>query len=241
MLGKMLAESGGAERIADTLVARLGPRRVHWAMMLIACLVGIPLGILSGIYLSEYGGRRPLGRTIRLLTDVLTEFPSIVVGIFVYLAVVLVTGTFSALAGALALSIIMMPIVTRTTEESLALVPNDLREASIGLGLSKWRTTLFVTLPAGRSGIVTGAMLAVARVMGETAPLLLTVLGSSFWFSGLDRPTAALPLTVYTYATSPFPDWKEKAWGAALVLLLIVLSLNVAVKYMTRSDRRIRS
>ena len=117
----------------------------------------------------------------------------------------------------------------------------SLREASIGLGLSKWRTTLFVTLPAGRSGIVTGAMLAVARVMGETAPLLLTVLGSSFWFSGLDRPTAALPLTVYTYATSPFPDWKEKAWGAALVLLLIVLSLNVAVKYMTRSDRRIRS
>ncbi|HEV8595924.1 MAG TPA: phosphate ABC transporter permease subunit PstC [Thermoplasmata archaeon] len=199
----------------------------------VAAAIGVPLGLASGIYVSEYGARGWLGRTIRLLNDVLTEFPSIVIGIFAYLAVVLVTGHFSAFAGSFALSIIMLPVVARTTEEALRLVPNDVREAALALGVPKWKATLLVTVPAAKGGIVTGALLAVARIMGETAPLILTVLGSSFWFAGLDQPAAAMPLTIYTYAISPFPDWHEKAWGAAFVLLIIVLTLNIVVRVAT--------
>jgi len=178
-------------------------------------------------------GVAQLGRTIRLLNDVLTEFPSIVIGIFAYLVIVLATGRFSAFAGSFALAIIMLPVIARTTEESLRLVPNDVREAALALGVPKWKATLFVTVPAAKGGVVTGILLAVARIMGETAPLILTVLGSSFWFSGFDQPTAAMPLTIYTYAISPFPDWHEKAWGAAFVLLMIVLTLNIVVRAAT--------
>ncbi|HEV8595369.1 MAG TPA: phosphate ABC transporter permease PstA, partial [Thermoplasmata archaeon] len=199
----------------------------------VAAAIGVPLGLASGIYVSEYGARGWLGRTIRLLNDVLAEFPSIVIGIFAYLAVVLVTGHFSAFAGSFALSIIMLPVVARTTEEALRLVPNDVREAALALGVPKWKATLLVTVPAAKGGIVTGVLLAVARIMGETAPLVLTVLGSSFWFAGLDQPTAAMPLTIYSYAISPFPDWHEKAWGAAFVLLIIVLALNIVVRAVT--------
>ena len=208
----------------------------------LASAIGVPLGLATGIYVSEYGRNGWLGRTIRLLNDVLTEFPSIVVGIFAYLAVVLVTGHFSAFAGSFALAVIMLPIVARTTEESLNLVPNDIREASLALGIPKWKTTLFVTVPAGKGGIVTGALLSVARIMGETAPLILTVLGSPYWFAGIDKPVAAMPLTIYTYAISPFPDWHSKAWGGAFVLLIIVLTLNIVVRAATgRGTWRLRS
>jgi phosphate transport system permease protein len=196
----------------------------------LACAMGVPIGIATGVYLAEYARRGLLGRTVRLLTDVLTEFPSIVIGIFVYVAVVLAMRQFSAFAGAFALAIIMLPIVARTTEESLRLVPNEVREAALALGIPKWKGTLRVTLPAAKGGILTGVMLSVGRIMGETAPLLLTVLGSSFWFAGIDQPVAAMPLVIYSYAISPFPDWHAKAWGGAFVLLVIVLSLNIAVR-----------
>ena len=199
----------------------------------IAAAIGVPLGLAAGIYVAEYGKQGWLGRTIRLLNDVLTEFPSIVIGIFAYLAVVLVMGHFSAFAGSFALAIIMLPVIARTTEESLRLVPHDVREAALALGVPKWKATLFVTVPAAKGGVVTGILLAIARIMGETAPLILTVLGSSFWFAGFDKPTAAMPLTIYTYAISPFPDWHEKAWGAAFVLLIIVLALNIVVRAAT--------
>lgn len=199
----------------------------------VAAGMGVPLGLAAGVYVSEYGKKGWLGRTVRLLNDVLTEFPSIVIGIFAYLSIVLATRQFSAFAGSFALAIIMLPIIARTTEESLHLVPNEIREAALALGVPKWKATLLVTVPAAKSGIVTGVLLAVARVMGETAPLILTVLGSSFWFAGFDRPTAAMPLTIYTYAISPFPDWHTKAWGAAFVLMVIVLALNIVVRLAT--------
>jgi phosphate transport system permease protein len=204
-----------------------------FVMVGIASMIALPAGIGAGIFLSEWAEMR-LATITSFTNDVLAEFPSIVIGIFVYELVVLSTRTFSAIAGAFALGIIMIPIVARTTEESLKLVPRSLREASMALGVPRWRTITKIVLSTGRGGLITGVLLAVARAAGETAPLILTALGSTLWFSGFLQPTAALPLLIYVYGISPFPDWHTKAWGAALVLVLVVLGLNLGVKALTK-------
>ncbi len=175
-----------------------------------------------------------LVHAIRFLNDVLMQFPSIVVGIFVYLIVVLALGSFSAIAGAMALSIIMMPIVARTTEESLKLVPNSIREAAMALGVRRWRTTVSVVLSTAKNGIVTGIMLSVARISGETAPLIMTILGSQWFFAGFRQPMDALPLRVWRLALLPYDYAHQQGWGAALVLILLVLVLNVSVRLAAR-------
>lgn len=200
----------------------------------LTCLIGAPLGLISGIFLSEFGDNK-FGQVIRFLNDVLTEFPSIIVGILAYSFVVLVVGSFSTIAGAIALSIIMMPIVTRSTEESLKLVPSSLRDAAAALGIRRWRSTLSVVLSTGRNGVVTGFLLAVARIAGETAPLILTVLGSQLFFSGLTKPVDALPLRIYRLALLPYASSQQQGWGAALVLIGVVLVLNISVRLATRS------
>jgi phosphate transport system permease protein len=199
-------------------------------------LIGIPLGVMSGIYLAEYGDNK-YAASIRRVNDVLTGFPSIVVGITVFLVVVLALGHYSPIAGAIALSWILIPIVARTTEESLKLVPNSVREASLALGVRRWRTTVSVVLPAARAGLVTGTLLAVARIAGETAPLLWTILGSQYFFQGFSQAIDALPLRIYRDAGQPYPSVQSQAWGAALVLILIVLSLNVGVRLASRGRR----
>ena len=200
----------------------------------VAGSIGLPVGVMAGIYLSEFGDNR-FGNLLRFLTDVLTGVPSIVVGIFAYVLVVLPMHSFSALAGGAALSIIMIPTVTRTTEEALRGVPAPLREASLALGIAEWRTVIRVILPSGMGGIVTGVMLSFARVSGETAPLLFTAFGSRFWPNGLVKPIAALPLQIFTYAISPYRDWHSQAWAAALLLMLLVLGLNVGIRIVTRT------
>jgi phosphate transport system permease protein len=198
----------------------------------IASLLGVPLGIGAGIYLAEYGRNR-LGDAVRFTADVLNGVPSIVVGIVAY-AIVVLRWHFSALAGGVALAIMMVPTISRTTEEMLLLVPQALREAAYGLGIPRWRTTLSITLRSATSGVITGVMLAFARVAGETAPLLFTTLGNEFWNLNLLQPTAALPLQVYNYAMSPYDDWHRQAWAGALVLILLIVSAIAAVRYAVR-------
>ncbi|MDV3278713.1 MAG: phosphate ABC transporter permease PstA [Nitrososphaerales archaeon] len=200
-----------------------------FVMVGIAALIAVPIGVGAGIFFSEWPESR-LSFISSFMNDVLAEFPSIVIGIFVYVVIVLTTRTFSALAGAVALSIIMIPIVARTTEESLKIVPVTLREASMALGISRWKTVIRIVISTGKSGLATGILLAVARAAGETAPLLLTALGSTFFATGLFQPTAALPLLIYTYGISPFADWHARAWGAALILVIVMLGLNLTVK-----------
>ncbi len=195
-------------------------------------LIGLPLGILTGVYVSEYGDNW-FGRTVRFFNDVLANFPSIVIGLFAYSLIVSVIG-FSLISGAFALGIIMIPIVANTTEEALRMVPNSLREASLALGVPRWKTVLKVIISNGRSGLVTGALLAIARVAGETAPLILTSFGNSFWETSLTEPVAALPLVIFRNAMSPYADLQEQAWGAALVLIAMVLSLNIVVRLLTK-------
>ena len=195
----------------------------------IATLISVPIGVGAGIFFSEWPESR-LSTISSFTNDVLAEFPSIVIGIFVYVLIVLATHSFSAIAGATALSVIMIPIVARTTEESLKIVPNTLREASMALGISRWKTVIRIVISTGKNGLATGILLAVARAAGETAPLLLTALGSTFFLTGLFQPTAALPLLIYTYATSPYQVWHEQAWGAALILVAFMLVLNLTVK-----------
>ena len=195
----------------------------------IAALIAVPIGVGAGIFFSEWPESR-LSTLSSFTNDVLAEFPSIVIGIFVYVLIVLTTHSFSAFAGAIALSIIMIPIIARTTEESLKIVPNTLREASMALGIPRWKTVTSIVISTGKNGLATGILLAVARAAGETAPLLLTALGSSFFISGLNQPVAALPLLIYTYATSPYKVWHQQAWGAALVLVVFMLALNLTVK-----------
>lgn len=196
-----------------------------------ASMIGLPLGILTGIFVSEYGNNL-FGRTIRFFNDVMANFPSIVVGLFAYSLIVTVTG-FSLISGSFALAIIMIPIVASTTEEALKMVPNSLREGALALGVPQWRTVLKVILSNGRAGLVTGALLAVARVAGETAPLILTAFGNPFWSTSPYEPVAALPLTIFRNAMSPYRDLQEQAWGAALVLIALVLTLNVTVRILT--------
>jgi phosphate transport system permease protein len=197
----------------------------------IGSVVGVPIGIGAGIYLAEFGRNR-LGDLIRFTSDVLNGVPSIIVGIVAYGLVVLSQGHFSALAGGAALAIMMIPTITRTTEEMLLLVPHAVREAAYGLGVSKWRTTLSITLRTATSGVITGVMLAFARVAGETAPLLFTAFGNQYWNWKINQPTAALPLQIFTYAISPYDEWHKQAWAGALILIvLIVLSVS-AVRFV---------
>lgn len=224
-LPKPVGEAGGG--MANAMVGTL-------ELVGLASLFGIPPGVLAGVYLSEHGDRL-LGKAIRFSADVLAGIPSITVGIFVYGVMVLRQKHFSALAGGVALAIIMLPTVTRTTEELLRLVPPALREAALGLGVPRWRATTFVVLRTALPGIATGVMLAIARVAGETAPLLFTAMNSRFWSRSLDQPTASLPVQIYTYAVSPFDDWHRQAWAAALVLVTFVLLLNIAARLLARS------
>ena len=200
-------------------------------LLAIASTAGVPIGICAGIYLAEYGRNR-LGNLIRFTADVLNGVPSIVIGIVAYSLVVVTTGGYSALAGGVALAIMMIPIIARTTEEMLLLVPNIVREAAYGLGVSRWRTTLSITLRTATSGVITGVMLAFARVAGETAPLLFTALGNQFWNWKLNQPTAALPLQIFSYATSPYDDQRRQAWAGALILIILIVVSISAVRYV---------
>ena len=202
-------------------------------LLLISSLFGLPLGICVGIYLSEIGRGR-LGGVVRFIVDTLTGIPSIVTGVFVYTIIVVPTKHFSALAGGIALALIMVPIVARTTEEMLKLVPHSLREGALALGAPQWRVILGVVVPAAAPGIATGAMLAIARISGETAPLLFTAFGSRFFPESLNQPIASLTVQIYNYAISPFDEWHAQAWAATLVLMTLVLGINIIVRFLTR-------
>ena len=202
-------------------------------LLLTASLAGLPVGVATGVYLAEFGAGR-FASIVRFVTDTLTGVPSIVVGVFVYTAVVVPTGGFSALAGGVALAIIMIPVVARTTEEMIRLVPASMREGAVALGAPQWRVTTGVVLPAAAPGIATGAMLAVARVSGETAPLLFTALNYRFFSTDVTRPIASLTVQIYNYAISPYEEWHALAWAATLVLMTLILSINITVRILTR-------
>ncbi|MGK2934072.1 MAG: phosphate ABC transporter permease PstA [Gemmatimonadaceae bacterium] len=203
-------------------------------LIAIAAAIGLPVGIGAGLYLAE---KRvgALAMTVRFLSDVLNGLPSIVLGIFAWQFLVRPFGSFSALAGGIALGAMMIPLVTRTTEEMIRLVPNSLREAALALGYPRWRTSLSVILRTALPGIVTGALVAVARIAGETAPLLFTAFGNQFWSTALDEPIAALPLQIFAYAISPYDEWHAQAWAGALVLIVIVLIISLAARHATRA------
>jgi phosphate transport system permease protein len=202
-------------------------------LLTLSSAFGLPFGIAVGVYLSEIGKGR-FADVVRFIVDTLTGIPSIVTGVFIYSIVVLPMKHFSALSGGIALALIMVPIVARTTEEMLKLVPHSLREGALALGAPQWRVTLGVILPAAASGIATGAMLAIARVSGETAPLLFTAFGSRFFNYYLDQPIASLTVQIYYYALSPYDEWHAQAWAATLVLMTLVLSINIVVRFLTR-------
>ena len=223
-LPKPVGEVGGG--MANAIVGSL-------ILLALAAALGLPLGILGGMYLAESQDRR-LPLILRFLADVLNGVPSIVIGIFAYTVLVLPMRRFSALAGGFALAVIMVPIVLRTTEEMLRLVPRTLREAGLGLGLSRWKVAVRVVLPTARAGIVTGVMVSIARVAGETAPLLFTAFGNRFWHGGLDQPIAALPLQIFAYAIAPYDDWHRQAWAGALVLIGLVFVVSLAARVATR-------
>lgn len=229
-LPKPVGEKGGG--MANALVGSL-------TLVGLACVFGIPPGVLAGVYLAEFGNHR-FAKLVRFAADVMSGVPSITVGIFVYGLIVLRVKSFSAYAGGVALAVLMLPTITRITEELLRLVPEALREAALGLGVPKWRATVSVVLRTALPGIATGVMLAIARVAGETAPLLFTAFNNGFWPQGLAEPIASLPVQIYTYAVSPYDDWHRKAWAAALVLVVLVLLLNVSARLLTRQRTRTR-
>jgi phosphate transport system permease protein len=202
----------------------------------VACLAGIPIGIGAGLYLAEHP-LSALGRAIRFAADITMGVPSIVIGIFAYAVIVRPMHGFSALAGSFALAVIMIPLVTRTTEEMVKLVPRELREAALALGVPRWRTSLSVVVRTAMAGIATGVILAIARITGETAPLLFTAFGNQFWSTSVTHPIAALTVQVYAFAISPFADWQRQAWAGALVLTCIVLTLEIGVRWMTSAAR----
>ncbi len=220
---KPVGESGGG--MANAIVGSM-------LILGIASIIGVPFGIGAGIYLAEFGRNR-FGSAIRFTADVLNGVPSIVIGIVAWAILVRGRG-FSALAGGVALAIMMVPTICRTTEEMLLLVPQALREAAYGLGVPRWRTTLSITLRTATSGVITGVMLAFARVAGETAPLLFTALGNTFWNLRYNQPTAALPLQIYTYANSPYDDWHRQAWAGAFVLIILIITSVAAVRVAVR-------
>lgn len=217
-LPKPVGEKGGG--MANAIVGTV-------KLLGLASLIGVPIGFLGGVYLSEYGRKNTIGFLIRYAADILNGIPSIVMGIFAYTIVVLPMGHFSSLAGGVALGIMMIPIAVRSAEEFLKLVPASIREAALALGLTEWKTISFVVIPTAFRGIVTGIMLDLARVAGETAPLLFTAFSNRFWSRGWLEPTASLPVMIYTYAIAPYEDWHRQAWAAGLVLLMLVLGANL--------------
>lgn len=221
---------GGTGGLANAIVGSL-------IMVGLATAIGTPIGILAGTYLAEYGGRTFISGTIRFINDILLSAPSIIIGLFVYELVVVRVGNFSALAGALALAIIMLPVVIRTTEEMLRLVPSTLREAALALGAPRWKMVTLVTYRAALSGILTGVLLAVARIAGETAPLLFTALNNQFWSTDLTRPMANLPVVIFQFAMSPYEEWHALAWAGSLLITLSVLALSIIARILLRKAR----
>lgn len=223
-LPKPVGETGGG--LANALLGSL-------SIVLIGSVIGVPWGLATGIYLSEYG-RGKLANTLRFCIDLLTSVPSIIVGLFCYAIFVLPMKTFSAYAGGASLAVIMIPMIARSTEEILKLVPDHVREAGLALGISRWKVVLLIILRGAKGGIATGVMLSIARVSGETAPLLLTAFSNRFWAHGLNQPTSSLPVQIYTYAISPFEDWHRQAWAGAFVLVTLVLVVNLTVRLLLR-------
>lgn len=219
-LPKPVGEAGGG--MANAIVGSA-------KLLLLAALVGVPVGFVTGVYLAEFGGTR-FPAVIRYVADLLNGVPSIVIGIFAYAIVVVPMKRFSTLAGGLALSLMVIPITVRTTEQFLRAVPPSLREGALALGATKWWTVATVVIPASLRGVMTGTLLGVARVAGETAPLLFTSFGNNFWANGWDQPTSSLPVMIFTYAISPYEDWHRQAWAAGLVLLMLMLVVNVAAR-----------
>jgi phosphate transport system permease protein len=205
------------------------------AMTVAATLLSVPVGLLSGIYLAEFGQESRVADQSRFSANVLMGMPSIIVGVFAYALVVIPLGHFSGYAGAVALAILMIPVVTRTTEDMLRLVPNTLRESALALGAPRWKVTLAVVFRAAKAGLMTGILLAVARVSGETAPLLFTALNSPYWFKSLSGPTPNLTVTIFDYALSPYNDWQRLAWGASLVITLGVLGFTLLARFVLRT------
>ncbi len=204
-------------------------------MVGLATALGTPIGVLCGVYLAEYGQRGALGAATRFVNDILLSAPSIIIGLFIYAAVVAPMKSFSALAGVLALALIVIPVVVRTTENMLTLIPNTLRETAFALGAPKWKMISSVTLKSARAGVLTGVLLAVARVAGETAPLLFTALSNQFWSSNLAQPMASLPVTIFKFAMSPYENWQKLAWAGVLIITLGVLALNVLARVLLRN------
>jgi phosphate transport system permease protein len=230
-LPKPVGETGGG--MANAIVGSL-------KLLMLAAVMGLPVGLLTGVYLAEFGGKT-FSFVIRYTTDLLNGVPSIVIGIFAYSLVVLPVKHFSALAGGVALGMMVIPITVRSTEEFLRAVPGSLREGAMALGASKWKTIVTVVLPAASGGILTGMLLALARVAGETAPLLFTALGNRFWSPGFEQPTASLPVMIYTYAIAPYDDWHRQAWAAGLVLLGLVLVANLGARLLLNRGSAVRS
>jgi len=203
----------------------------------LATVMGVPVGLLAGVYLAEFGKHGRLGTVVRFASNIVMGTPSIIVGVFVYTLLVVTTGHFSAYAGAAALAIIMLPVVARTTEDMLSLVPNTLRESALALGAARWRVTLGVVFRAAKQGLLTGILLAVARVSGETAPLLFTALNSPYWPGSLGQPTANLTVSIFNYAMSPYSDWQQMAWGASLLITVGVLLTAVTARIALKSRK----
>ncbi len=220
-------EGGG---LANAIVGTL-------LMTAVATLIAVPFGVMAGTWLSEFGRESRLGEVVRYFSDILVSAPSIVVGVFVYILLVKTMGHFSGWAGAVALAIIMLPVVSRTTEEMLKLVPHELREAALALGAPYWKVMLQVIYRAAIAGMITGIMLAVARVAGETAPLLFTALNSPYWADGLNEPMANLTVTLFNYAMSPYDDWHAKAWGAAFLITMTVLAVTIITRLVLRKGK----
>ena len=219
------AETGG---LANAIFGSL-------AMVTLATLLGTPIGILAGTYLAEYGRHEKISSIIRFINDILLSAPSIVIGLFIYSAVVARLGSFSGFAGILALALIVIPVVVRTTENMLSLIPNALREAAYALGTPKWRVIMTVTFKAARAGVITGVLLAFARIAGETAPLLFTALSNQFWTSNLSQPMASLPVTIFKFAMSPSENWQKLAWAGVFLITLGVLALNILARTFFRN------
>jgi len=204
-------------------------------MVSLATLVGTPVGIMAGIYLAEYGAKSKLASVTRFVNDILLSAPSIVIGLFVYAIIVAQVKSFSAAAGIVALALIVIPVVIRTTENMLSLIPAGLREAAYALGTPKYKVIMSITLRAARAGVVTGILLAVARIAGETAPLLFTALSNQFWTSSLGEPMASLPVTIFKFAMSPYENWQKLAWAGVLIITVAVLGLNILARVLTRA------